>query len=91
VTAHLNTCVQCAEAARTVEAENLMLSEALATEFAAPVPTERLRQRVEAAVAELHHARCRHWPSRANHVGVLRANSSPHGDHLRTPQLQLRF
>jgi negative regulator of sigma E activity len=56
VTAHLNTCVRCAEAARTVEAENLMLSEALATEFAAAVPTERLRQRVEAAVAELHHA-----------------------------------
>jgi negative regulator of sigma E activity len=56
VTAHLNTCLQCAEAARTVEAENLILSEALAAEFAAPVPTERLRQRVETAVAALHPA-----------------------------------
>jgi negative regulator of sigma E activity len=56
VTAHLNTCVQCAEAARTVEAENLLLSEALAAQFADAVPTERLRQRVETAVAAFHHA-----------------------------------
>ena len=54
VTAHLGRCVQCAEAARTVEAENLILSEGLSTEFAAAIPTERLRQRVDAAVAGLH-------------------------------------
>ena len=55
VTAHLNLCLQCAEAARTVEAENQTLSAALAAEFAAPIPTERLRQRVETAVAAIHH------------------------------------
>jgi hypothetical protein len=54
VAAHLNTCAQCATTARTVEAESLMLSAALATEFGAPVPTEALRQRVDAAVAGLH-------------------------------------
>lgn len=55
VAAHLNLCLQCAETARTVEAENHVLSEGLAAEFAAPIPTERLRQRVETAVAALHH------------------------------------
>lgn len=53
VTAHLNNCVTCAEAARTLEAENLILSEGLSAEFAAAIPTERLRQRVDAAVAGL--------------------------------------
>jgi hypothetical protein len=54
VTAHLHSCVSCAEAVRALEAENLILSEALSAEFAAAIPTERLRQRVEAAVAELN-------------------------------------
>src|SRR5436190_6404246 len=53
VVSHLNTCVGCAEAARTLEAENLVLSEGLSAEFAAVVPSERLRQRVHAAVAGL--------------------------------------
>lgn len=53
VTAHLNTCAQCAEAARTLDAENLILSQGLSAEFAAAIPTERLRQRVDAAVAGL--------------------------------------
>lgn len=53
VTAHVNACVPCAEAARTLEAENLILSEALSAEFAAAIPSERLRQRVDAAVAGL--------------------------------------
>ena len=53
VTAHLHTCAACAEAATTLEAENLMLSESLSAEFAAAIPTERLRQRVDAAVAGL--------------------------------------
>ena len=51
VTAHLHSCVPCAEAAHTLEAENLILSEGLSSEFAAAIPTERLRQRVNAAVA----------------------------------------
>jgi hypothetical protein len=50
ITAHLNACVRCAEAARTLEAENSILSAALSNEFAAVVPSERLRQRVNAAV-----------------------------------------
>jgi anti-sigma factor RsiW len=51
VTAHLHGCVHCADAARTLEAENLILSEGLSAEFAAAIPTERLRQHVDAAVA----------------------------------------
>ncbi|HSS21013.1 MAG TPA: zf-HC2 domain-containing protein [Pyrinomonadaceae bacterium] len=52
VAAHLHGCVQCGEAAQTLEAENLIVSQAL-SEFSEAVPTERLRQRVEAAVAGL--------------------------------------
>jgi len=54
VAAHLNACRDCAAAASMVENENLMLSEALAPEFASPVPTEALRQRLDLAVAKLH-------------------------------------
>ena len=54
VAAHLRVCVECAESARTVEAENQILSEGLAAEFAAPVPTERLREHLDAAVAGLN-------------------------------------
>jgi len=56
VAAHLKTCAQCAAAANTAEAESLMLSEALAPEFAAPVPTAALRQRIDTAVAGLQRA-----------------------------------
>jgi hypothetical protein len=56
VTAHLNSCAQCAAAASTTEAESLILSEALATEFAAPVPTEQLRERIDTGIAGLHRA-----------------------------------
>ena len=54
VAAHLKACVSCARAARELESENLLLSKALEPEFAAPVPTERLRHRIDAAVAGLH-------------------------------------
>ena len=50
-TAHLSSCVTCAAAARELEAENTLLSEAFAFELDEPVPTERLRRRVDAAVA----------------------------------------
>ena len=56
VATHLHACAQCAENARAVEAENLLLSEGLAAEFTAAVPTERLRQRVDLAVAGLQRA-----------------------------------
>ncbi|HJZ81267.1 MAG TPA: hypothetical protein VKD91_13010 [Pyrinomonadaceae bacterium] len=53
VTQHLHACITCAEAARMLEAENSILSEGLSLEFGAAIPTERLRQRVDAAVAGL--------------------------------------
>jgi hypothetical protein len=75
VAAHLNNCAHCAAAASTVEAENLILSEALATEFAASVPTAALRQRVESAVAGLHKvpaASASRWSAVAEFFGSFR-------------------
>ena len=53
-TVHLNSCVTCAAMAREFEQETALLTSALAAEFGAPVPTEQLRRRVDAAVADLH-------------------------------------
>lgn len=50
VTSHLASCVTCAAAAREVEEESALLTTALSVEFEASVPTERLRQRIDAAV-----------------------------------------
>jgi len=50
-TAHLASCVPCAAAARELENENALLSEAFALEFEGAVPTDRLRHRIDAAVA----------------------------------------
>jgi len=50
VTSHLASCVTCAAAAREVEQESALFMEALSAEFEASVPTERLRQRIDAAV-----------------------------------------
>jgi anti-sigma factor RsiW len=49
---HLTSCLACKRAARELESESLLLSEALEPEFAMSVPTERLRHRIEAAIAE---------------------------------------
>jgi len=57
VASHLASCPVCVEAVRTVENENLLLSSALETEFAESVPTERIRQRLETAIAEKQIAR----------------------------------
>ena len=57
VASHLASCPGCAEAAGTVESENLLLTSALETEFAEGVPTERIRQRLETAIAENQIAR----------------------------------
>jgi putative zinc finger protein len=52
-TLHLASCETCAAAAREIEEEiNLMMS-ALAPEFETSVPTERLRQRLDAVVLDL--------------------------------------
>ena len=50
VTSHLASCVTCAAAARELEEETALLTTALAAEFEASVPTERLRQRIDAEV-----------------------------------------
>jgi len=50
VTSHLASCVTCAAAARELEQETELLTSAFAAEFEASVPTERLRQRIDAAV-----------------------------------------
>jgi hypothetical protein len=52
-TAHTNKCAACAQAVRELEAESLIVSQALAAEFAEAVPTERLRHRLDSAVAGL--------------------------------------
>ena len=49
-TLHLASCATCAAAARELEEENALLSEAFALEFSESVPTERLRRRVDAAI-----------------------------------------
>lgn len=50
VTSHLASCVTCAAAARELEEESAFVMSALAAEFETSVPTERLRERIEAAV-----------------------------------------
>ena len=49
-TSHLASCVTCAAMAREVEEESALLTSAFAADFEASVPTERLRQRIDAAV-----------------------------------------
>ena len=51
VTAHLNSCLTCSNLARQLEQENSVLAAALASEFESAVPSERLRQRIDAAIA----------------------------------------
>lgn len=53
ITSHLATCKTCAVTAREIEAETTLLAAALAPEFEAAVPTEELRQRLDAAIAGL--------------------------------------
>jgi hypothetical protein len=53
IAAHLAACRQCAAAAQEIEEETALLSLALADEIAAPVPTESLRARLDAAIATL--------------------------------------
>jgi anti-sigma factor RsiW len=50
VTSHLASCVTCAAAARELEEETALLTSVLSAEFEASVPTERLRQRIDAVV-----------------------------------------
>ena len=50
VTSHLASCATCAAAARELEEESALLMSALTAEFESSVPTERLRERIDAAV-----------------------------------------
>ncbi len=50
---HLAACSACAAAAQQLESEISLLTAALAPEFEGAVPTERLRQRIDVAVAEM--------------------------------------
>jgi hypothetical protein len=50
VTSHLASCVTCAAAARELEQELTLLTTAFSAEFDASVPTERLRERIDASV-----------------------------------------
>ena len=50
-TLHLSSCATCSMALQNLEEENDLLSEAFALEFAESVPTDRLRRRIDAAVA----------------------------------------
>jgi anti-sigma factor RsiW len=50
VTSHLASCVTCAAAARELEEASALFMSALAPEFEANVPSERLRERINEAV-----------------------------------------
>jgi hypothetical protein len=50
VTSHLASCATCAAAAREMEEESALVMSALAAEFETSVPTERLRERIDAVV-----------------------------------------
>jgi hypothetical protein len=52
VSSHLTGCLNCKRAARELENETLLLSEALEPEFSLPVPTDQLRARIDGAIAE---------------------------------------
>ena len=51
-TSHLAACPTCAATARDIEEEINLMTLALAEEFEVSVPTERLRQRIDAAVLD---------------------------------------
>ena len=50
VTSHLASCATCAAAARELEEESALVMSALAAEFETSVPTQSLRDRIDAAV-----------------------------------------
>ena len=52
-TLHLGSCSTCAAAAREIEEEISLMMTALAPEFEGSVPTERLRERIDAAVLDV--------------------------------------
>lgn len=67
---HLTTCSTCAEAAREMESEIAVLATALRAEFDSGVPTERLRRRIDLAIADLPDKRARPY-HRQSWFGVV--------------------
>jgi anti-sigma factor RsiW len=55
VASHLSSCEACAAMARDVESEIEMMTGAFAYEMSLSVPSERLRSRIESAVAGIEH------------------------------------
>jgi putative zinc finger protein len=70
ITAHVKNCARCGQAMHAIEAENSMLSTALSAEFAEAIPSERLRQRVDAAVAGLQVTNAR--PAKRSWLSAVR-------------------
>lgn len=54
VAAHVAACSQCAEALNEISAETAMFAKAFEAEMALDVPTVHLRERIDAAIAELN-------------------------------------
>src|SRR5215212_5115536 len=71
VTSHLASCVTCAAAARELEEESALLTSAFAAEFESSVPTERLRQRIDAAVLDERLAVAQSPQTRGFFAGLL--------------------
>ena len=72
-TSHLAMCTNCAEAAREIEQELMLLTSALEPEFESAVPTERLQQRINAAVLDLRVARAAEIKPATGFFGSLSA------------------
>lgn len=81
VTSHLTSCLTCSDFVRQLEQENSVLATALAAEFESVVPSERLRQSLDAAIASArieaaaHNARAsnvRDWLSSVSDLFTFR-------------------
>ena len=72
-TSHLAMCTNCAEAAREIEQELMLLTSALEPEFESAVPTERLQQRINAAVLDLRVAKAAEIKPSTGFFGSLSA------------------
>lgn len=74
VAVHIAACAACADAAREAEAELAMFSTAFAPETSLNVPTERLRERLDAAIAGIKTSEATPKTSRFNQFfGALAA------------------
>ena len=74
VAAHLSACASCTEAAHAAEQELALFSTAYAPAFSAPVPTEKLRARLDEAIADM----------RTPHRSLAAAATMPAASRLRS-------